>query len=254
MDISDQPVYVISKEVQIRYPTELGTEKYICTLRGLHMEHTVLLVHDNCEKESGLDTLFLHSKLLTDGASAVVDINDAKRSLYCLQVSVVDIYTLLKKAHVESESSLSVVDWLHEAVKHSQMCFCRRIILNFEVLLLIYMLSIREGNFELYLASLYGILPWLFALDRYNYASCATIYWLDMELLKHRYPNGYKEFAARNFSFLKTINNSLAWYWIKSMSTTKNTERVLVVQPPSLIDRMTRHWLDANCVDQNFVR
>ena len=62
------------------------------------------------------------------------------------------------------------------------------------------MRSIREGNFELYLASLYLMLPWFFALDRYNYARCATIYWFDMELLKHRCPNEYKEFAAGSYS------------------------------------------------------
>ena len=44
------------------------------------MEHTVLLGHGNFENESGLDTLFLHSKLSTDETSAVVDINDAECS------------------------------------------------------------------------------------------------------------------------------------------------------------------------------
>ena len=146
----------------------------------------------------------LHSKLSTDGTSAVVDINDIKRSWHCSQVSMVDIYTLLKKAHVESGSALSVLDWVDEAAKHSQMCFYWKMILNFEVLLLIYMRSIREGNFELYLALLYRILSWFFALDRYNYGRCATIYWFEMEFLKHRRPNEYKEFATGNFSFLKT--------------------------------------------------
>ena len=48
------------------------------------------------------------------------------------------------------------------------------------------------------------MLPWFFALDRYNYARSATIYWFDMELLRHRCPNKYKEFAAGNFLLLKT--------------------------------------------------
>ena len=66
------------------------------------------------------------------------------------------------------------------------------------------MRSIREGNFELYVASLYHMLPWFFALDRYNYVRSTTIYWFDMELLKHLCPNEYKEFTAGNFLFLKT--------------------------------------------------
>ena len=48
------------------------------------------------------------------------------------------------------------------------------------------------------------MLSWFFTLERYNYARCATIYWFDMELLKHYCINEYKEFAAGNFSFLKT--------------------------------------------------
>ena len=203
VDASDQPVYAILKEVQLRYPSEFGPEKFICTLGDLHMEHTGLLVHGDFIKGNGLDTLFLHSNLSTDGTSAVVDVNDIKRSWCCLQVSVVVIYTLLKKAHVESGSTLLVLDWLDEAVKHSQMCFYWEMILNFEALLLIYMWSICEGNFELYLVSLYRMLPWFFALDQYNYARCATIYCFDMGLLKHRYPNEYNEFAAQNL-FLKT--------------------------------------------------
>ena len=103
-DASDQPVYAISNKVQIRYPSEFGPEKYICALGDLHMEHTGLLVHGDFIKGSGLDTLFLNSNLSTDGTSAVVDVNDIKRSPHCLQVSVVVICTLLKKAHVESGS------------------------------------------------------------------------------------------------------------------------------------------------------
>ena len=203
IDTSDQPVYAISKKVQICYPLEFGPEKYICALGALHMGHTGLLVYSDFMKGSGLE-IVLHLKLLTDGTSATVDVNDIKYSRYCLQVSVVVIYTSLKKGHVENGNPLSVLDWADEAAKHSQMYFYWKMILNVEVLLLIYMRSIWEGNFELYFASLYRILPWFFALDQYNYACCVTIYWFDMELLKHRCPNEYKEFAAGNFSFSKT--------------------------------------------------
>ena len=136
---SDQPVYAILKEVQIRYSSEFGPEKYICIPGDLHMEHTSLLVCGNFIKGNDLDTVFLHSNLSTDGTSAVVGVNDIKCFWYCLQVSVVVIYTLLKKPHVESGSTLLVLDWLDGAAKHSQICFYWKVILNFDVLLLIYM-------------------------------------------------------------------------------------------------------------------
>ena len=143
IDTSDQPVCTISKKMQIHYPSEFRPEKHICALGDLHREHTGLLVHGNLIKGSVLDTLFLHSKLLTDGTSAAMDVNEIKRSQYCLQVSVVAIHTLLKKAHVGSGSAVSMLDWLDEAAKHNQMCFYWKMILNFEVLMLIYMQSIR---------------------------------------------------------------------------------------------------------------
>ena len=74
------------------------------------MENTGLLVHGNFIKGSGQDTLFLHSNFSTDGTSAVMDVNGIKRSWYCLQVSEIVIYTLLKKGHVESGSALSTLD------------------------------------------------------------------------------------------------------------------------------------------------
>ena len=219
------------------------------------MEHTGLLVHGSFIKVNGLDTLFLHSKLSTDGTSAVMDDNDdIKRSQHCLQVSVVAMYTLLKKAHVESGSALSGLDWLDEAGKHSQMCFHWNMIVNFEVLLLIYMWSIREGNFELYLASLYHMLPWFFALDRYNYACSAAIYYFDMELFKHRCPNEYKEFAAGNFLFLKTNKEFSRVALDQLHEQNDNYIKSVSGATSSFIDRMTRHWLDRNCADQTLVR
>ena len=167
---------------------------------------------------------------------------------------MVAMYTLLKKAHVESGSALSGLDWLDEARKHSQMCFHWNMIVNFEVLLLIYMWSIREGNFELYLASLYHMLPWFFALDRYNYACSAAIYQFDMELFKHRCPNEYKEFAAGNFLFLKTNKEFSRVPLDKLHEQNDNYIKSVSGATSSFIDRMTRHWLDGNFADQTLVR
>lgn len=204
VDASDQPVYALSKEVQIGYNETFGTDKYVCMLGDLHMEHTALLVHGDLIRGSGLDSQFVNTKLSTEGTSTIVDVNDIKRSRYCLQVSVVVIYNLLKKAYLSSGSKLSILEWLDEEAKTSQMCFYWRMILNYELLVLLYVRSIRQGNFELYLACIYRLLPWFFALDRYNYARWGTVYWFDMVLLENRCPSVYESFKNGNFSFLKT--------------------------------------------------
>ena len=97
-----------------------------------------------------------------------VDVSDQniKRSRYCLQVSLCAIYNLLKQAHLASNSHLSPIQWLDHMSTTSEMCFYWRIILNFQIHVLLFVRSIREGNFELYLETLYQSLKWFFALDK----------------------------------------------------------------------------------------
>ena len=204
IDVSDQPVYALSKEVQIRYPETFGDERYITLLGDLHTEHTVLQMHGKLIKGSGLDSVLFHSDLSTQGTSAIVDVNDIKRARYCMQVSLTSIYGLLNKAYEESGSELQIFDWLEERAKSSEMCFYWKMILDYEILTLRFVRSIRQGDLPLYLATLYRILPWSFALDRYNYARWATIHWFSFVLLKERFPSEYREFAEGKFSFKKT--------------------------------------------------
>ena len=95
----------------------------MCRRRSSYETHW-FVGHADFIKGSGLDTLIFHSKLSIDGTSVVVYVNALKHSWYCLQVSVVVIYTLLKKAHVESGSALSVLDWLDEAAKQCTLDHC----------------------------------------------------------------------------------------------------------------------------------
>ena len=106
--------------------------------------------------------------LSTIGTSTLVDSYHIKRSRYCLQVSVAAIYKLLKIAHSRSGSELSPLEWLDQSSLNSQMCFYWRMILNFQLLVLLHVHSIREGKFKLYLDTLYQGLKWYFALDKYN--------------------------------------------------------------------------------------
>lgn len=204
IDVSDQPVFAYSQEIQLRYPDIFGYDKYITLLGDLHTEHTILQMHGLLIKGSGLDTALLHCKLSTEGTSAIVDANDIKRARYCLQVTVIVIFEMLKVAHEKSGSTLQVFEWLEEESKTSEMCFYWKLILNFEILALMFVRSIRQGDLDLYLATLYRFLPWFFALDRFNYARWGTIHWFCFVLMKVKCPNEYKEFAAGKFSFQKT--------------------------------------------------
>ena len=65
---SDHSVYTISEKVQTcTWTIRTWTKKIHTCIRRSSYGHTGLLVHGDFIKGSGLDTLFLHSKLSTDG-------------------------------------------------------------------------------------------------------------------------------------------------------------------------------------------
>ena len=78
------------------------------------------------------------------------------------------------------------------------------VLLATAVAALLFVRSIREGNFQLYIQTFYQLLGWYFALDRYNYARWATVYYFDLASLHLTCPDVFQEFMKGHFSFLKT--------------------------------------------------
>ena len=153
---------------------------------------------------SGLESVLAHTNLSTIGTSTIVDVNNIKRSRYCLQVAICVIYKLLKEAHVDSQSILSLFDWLGERSKISQMAYYWRLILNFQTQVLIFVRSVRTGNFLLYRETLFYFLKWLFALDKYNHSRRATVYWFDLATLDQCCSDVFCNIMNGNFSFAET--------------------------------------------------
>ena len=204
IDFLDQPVYAYSKEVQWRHPTTFGHGKYICLLGDLHIEQSILGLHVYLIKGSGLDSVLAHTNFSAIGTSIIVDGNNVKRSRCCLQVAICVIYQLLKEAHADSQSNLSLFDWLEKRFKTSQMAYYWRPILNFQIQVLVFVRSARTGNFLLYRETLFYYLKWFFVLDKYNYSRWATVYWFDLATLDQCCPDVFCNFMNRNFSFPKT--------------------------------------------------
>jgi len=96
------------------------------------------------------------------------------------QVTAATLYTLLRQAYSKGctpgDGNTTQPDdqvfeeWCTQRAKasvHFDYCLKR---LSLEVLLLLYIRSLREGNFELYVESLTQIMPWMFALDHTHYS------------------------------------------------------------------------------------
>ena len=70
--------------------------------------------------------------------------------------------------------------------------------------ILVFVRSIREGNFHLRVQSLRNLLKWFFALDHTNYVRWLTIHVFDPISLPTTHPNVYKQMLKGFFSFAKT--------------------------------------------------
>ena len=66
-------------------------------------------------------------------------------------------------------------------------------------ILLLFIRSIREGNWEMHLASIRSMLPWIFAYDRVNYSRYLPVYWMEMHDLGHTHPLIYQQFMEGEF-------------------------------------------------------
>ena len=76
--------------------------------------------------------------------------------------------------------------------------------LNMVQILLDYIKSTRNGNWDLHLSSMERMLPWFHAYDRVNYARHFTYCWAALNNLAETNPKMYAEFQEGNFAVKRT--------------------------------------------------
>ena len=100
----------------------------------------------------------------------MVGINQIKQALYCVQVTLCSLYQKLIDAVKADGPTLDLWKWLEEKLLLSSMTHYLSLVINLQIEILVFVCSIREGNFSLYAQSLSNLLKWFLALDRTNYA------------------------------------------------------------------------------------
>ena len=78
------------------------------------------------------------------------------------------------------------------------------IIIDLMLNLLIFVRSIREGNFRLYVSSLKQVVKWYYTCDHYHYACWVTVQLHDLVNLPYTSPYLYQCFSDGYFAFQKS--------------------------------------------------
>ena len=100
-------------------------------------------------------------------------------------------------------SNLDSWKWLEEKSLPSSMPHYWSLVINPQTEILVFVCSIREGNFHLYLQSLRNLLKWFFALDHTNYARRLTTHVLNPISLPTTCPDVYQQMLKGFFNFAK---------------------------------------------------
>lgn len=113
------------------------------------------------------------------------------------EVTACALSILLEESYdSSSRDDLSFETWIEESARMYPPFKFWLTILNLIILLLSFVRSVREGDFELYKNSMHLMCPWYFALNHQNYARWLPIHVKDMQELQEKAPGVYREFCA----------------------------------------------------------
>ena len=77
-------------------------------------------------------------------------------------------------------------------------------VLQVELTVLVYVRSLRQGSFKMYLDALTELATWFHAMDHTNYARWIPVHLRDMVTLPTAHPEVAREFEAGNFTIYET--------------------------------------------------
>ena len=162
VDCSDQPVYALSKICQWFYPSKFGFPMYFPMLGALHIEKALLIVHSKLIGGTGVDAIIGYNRINIIGLqNAVLDVNHIYESRYSLKLCSATLYACLKGTH-KSGSQIDLLPWAQVMASECMMFKYWLTILQFEIDFLVFLRSIREGNFSLYVVTLRTLIKCFF--------------------------------------------------------------------------------------------
>ena len=198
---ADQPVYALGKQVQWTYPDEIGNVMWM--MGPLHIEMLFLNIIGDWLNGSGWIEVYEKSTVSTAGKiESFLSGKHVKRSRYAHQVTLATLLHLAWKAYMDS-SATTYAKWKEELSTSSPNAYYWLTTIDLQTKLFMFVRSIREANFDLFVRCLEELLPWVFALDHTNYARWLPVFIEDLKRLPLQ-KELFIEFCKGHFCINKT--------------------------------------------------
>ena len=208
----DQPLFALAKQIQWDKPETYGEDKYLIMFGGLHIEMAAFKVLGDWMDGSGWPEALTQANVAGAGtADSFLKASHVARTRHAHQVTAAALYQSLMNAYdsykssvPDEENQMECDQWCSEKCKESPQFKYWYITLEFQLLIFIFIKSLRQRNFSLYKDALSKLLPWFFALDHQNYSRWLSVHARDMESLPQLHPQIHEEFEHGNFTLAKT--------------------------------------------------
>lgn len=200
----DQPLFAIAKSIQWNWPESYGENKFVVLLGGLHIEMAALATLGDLLNGSGWTNALTQAGIATAGMSdSFLKGAHVKRTRHAHQVTSSALSILLHAAYdsyvLGTNAPMTLDDWIVKQEEAYPQFKYWYMVMHLESLLLVYVRSLREGNFMLYINALQALAPWFFALDHTHYSRWVPVHIRDMATLHERLPEVAKEFDQGSF-------------------------------------------------------
>ena len=205
----DQPLFAIAKQIQWNMPNDsLGEDRYVVMFGGLHVEIAAFKALGVLLDGTGWVNTLVNADIASTGtADSFLKVSHLARTRRAHQVTAAALYILQQQAYDAFKAStqdstttpLSFEVWCEKmSSEQPQFDFwCQ--VLEFQSLILEIVRATRQGNFTNYVQSLICLMPWMFALDRINYARWLSVHIRDMTMLPTAHPDVYQKFCSGAF-------------------------------------------------------
>ena len=136
-------------------------------------------------------------------AESILQCSHVTQTRYAHEVSFVTLTILRQEAFIES-GSRDFNEWHKTQCEDSIMYRYWSTVIDLELMLLMFVWSLRESNCVLNIDCLVKIAPCFFAFDKHNYARWVSVHIRDLQVLSRKLPAVLDAFKQGKF----TVNKS----------------------------------------------
>ena len=207
----DQPLFALAKQIQWMWPDTYGEQKMVVMFGGLHIEMAALKTLGDLLHGSGWVEAIVQAEIATPGAAdAFLRAAHVTRTIRTHQITAAALFILRRQAydrwydkHEGDGLDVDFEEWCNlRKQAHPQFHYWATV-LELELLLLVYVRSLRLASFPMYLDALTELAPWFHVFDHTHYARWITIHLRDMAKLATEHPDVAAQFNAGNFTVQK---------------------------------------------------